>query len=52
MYLHWGRKAQYIVIHPNDSKMLDSCPEPGKNEALKMLDLQTKSAINSYKLQV
>jgi len=27
--------------------MLDSCPEPGKIEALKMLDLRTKSAIDS-----
>jgi hypothetical protein len=24
MYLHWGRKAQYIVIHPNDSKCATS----------------------------
>jgi hypothetical protein len=32
--------------------MLDFCLEPGKIEALKMLDLQTKSAINSDKLQV
>ncbi len=32
--------------------MLDSCLEPGKFDALKMLDLQTKSAINSNKLQV
>jgi hypothetical protein len=32
--------------------MLDSCLEPGKIEALKMLDLQTKSAIDSDKLQV
>jgi len=27
--------------------MLDYCLEPGKIEALKMLDLQTKSAIKS-----
>jgi len=32
--------------------MLDSCLEPGKIKALKMLDLQTKSAIDSNKLQV
>jgi hypothetical protein len=32
--------------------MLDFCLEPGIIEALKMLDLQTKSAINSYNLQV
>jgi hypothetical protein len=30
----------------------DCCLEPGKIEALKMLDLQTKSAINSNKFQV
>jgi hypothetical protein len=30
--------------------MLDSCPEPGKIDALKMLDSQTKSAINSKNL--
>ena len=32
--------------------MRDYCLEPGKIETLKMLDLQTKSAINSDKLQV
>jgi hypothetical protein len=32
--------------------MRDSCLEPGKIEALKMLDLQKKSVINSNKLQV
>jgi len=32
--------------------MLDSCLEPGKIDALKMLDLQTKSAIDSDNLQV
>ncbi len=32
--------------------MRDCCLEPGKIEALKMLDLQTKSAINSNKLKV
>jgi hypothetical protein len=32
--------------------MLDCCLEPGKIDALKMLDLQTKSAINSNILQV
>jgi hypothetical protein len=32
--------------------MLDSCLEPGKIKALKMLDLQTKSAIDSDNLQV
>jgi hypothetical protein len=32
--------------------MLDHCLKPGKIEALKMLDLQTKSAIDSEKLQV
>jgi len=32
--------------------MRDYCLEPGKIEALKMLDLQTKSAINSDNLQV
>jgi hypothetical protein len=32
--------------------MLASCLEPGKINALIMLDLQTKSAIDSDKLQV
>jgi len=32
--------------------MRDSCLEPGKIEALKMLDLQTKSTIISDKLHV
>jgi hypothetical protein len=32
--------------------MLDSCLEPGKIEALIMLDLQTKSTINLDNLQV
>ncbi len=32
--------------------MLDYCPELSKIEALKMLDLQTKSAIDSDNLQV
>jgi len=32
--------------------MHDYCLEPGKIEALKMLDLQTKSAINSDYLHV
>ena len=32
--------------------MLDCCLEPGKIEASKMLDLQTKSAIDSNNLQV
>jgi hypothetical protein len=32
--------------------MLDSCHEISKIEALKMLDLQTKSAINLDNLQV
>ncbi len=32
--------------------MRDFCLEPGKIEVLKMLDLQTKSAIDSYILQV
>jgi hypothetical protein len=32
--------------------MLDFCLEPGKINALIMLDLQTKSAIDSDKLQV
>jgi hypothetical protein len=32
--------------------MLDYCLELSKIEALKMLDLQTKSAIDSDKLQV
>jgi hypothetical protein len=32
--------------------MLDSCLEPGKIDALKMLDLQTKSAVNLDILQV
>jgi hypothetical protein len=27
--------------------MRDYCPEPGKFDAIKMLDLQTKSAIDS-----
>jgi hypothetical protein len=33
-------------------RMLDYCLEPGKIKVLKMLDLQTKSAIDSDKLQV
>jgi hypothetical protein len=33
-------------------QMLDSCLEPGKIEALIMLDLQTKSTINQNNLQV
>ena len=32
--------------------MLDSCLEPGKFEALKMRDLQTKSTIDSDNIQV
>jgi hypothetical protein len=32
--------------------MRDYCLEPGKIDALKMLDLQTKSAINTDNLQV
>jgi hypothetical protein len=32
--------------------MLDSCLEPGKIEALKMLDLQTKSTINLDNIQL
>ncbi len=32
--------------------MLDFCLEPGKIDALKMLDLETKSAIDSDNLQV
>jgi hypothetical protein len=32
--------------------MRDFCPELSKIETLKMLDLQTKSAIDSGKLQV
>jgi hypothetical protein len=32
--------------------MLDSCLEPGKIEALKMLDLETKSTINSICFRV
>jgi hypothetical protein len=32
--------------------MRDYCLEPGKIKVLKMLDLETKSAIDSDKLQV
>ena len=32
--------------------MLDYCPELSKNKVLKMIDLQTKSAIDSNKLKV
>jgi hypothetical protein len=32
------------VIHPNDSKCAITALNPAKNEALKMLDLQNKSA--------
>jgi hypothetical protein len=32
--------------------MIDYCLEPGKIEVLKMLDLETKSAIDSDNLQV
>ncbi len=34
------------------NKIDDFCLEPGKIKVLKMLDLQTKSAINSDKLRV
>ena len=33
-------------------QMLDSCLEPGKIDAIKMLDLQTKSTIDSDNSQV
>ena len=39
-------------VQTSVTKMHDSCLNVGKNEVLKMLDLQTKSAINSDKLQV
>ena len=39
------------ITYFNPQQMLD-CLEPGKIKALKMLDLETKSAINSEKLQV
>jgi hypothetical protein len=39
-------------VYSSGTKMHDVCLEPGKIEALKMLDLQTKSAINSNNLQV
>ncbi len=32
--------------------MIDFCLEPGKNEVLKILDLEKKSAIDSDKIQV
>jgi hypothetical protein len=35
-----------------DYDIEDACLEPVKYEVLKMLDLQTKSAVNSDKLQV
>jgi hypothetical protein len=34
------------------SRLTDFCLKPGKIKALKMLDSQTKSAIDSDKLQV
>ena len=39
-------------VQTSGTKMRDYCLEPGKIEALKMLDLQTKSAINSDNRQV
>jgi hypothetical protein len=40
------------VIHPNDSKCLIAALNLEKNDPLKMLDLQNKSAIDSDNLQV
>ena len=48
-------KPQYLVkIHffGIPLPMRDYCPEPGKIKALKMLDLQTKSAIDSDNMRV
>ncbi len=39
-------------VQTSGTKMHDCCLEPGKIEALKMLDLQTESAIDSNNLQV
>ncbi len=40
------------ITYFNPQQMLDFCLEPGKIEDLKMLDLQTKSAIILNILQV
>ncbi len=48
--LNYFYEPQYIVLtHFADIFMalIDFCLQPGKIDALKMLDLQTKSAINS-----
>ncbi len=50
--LNGGRKAPHFAVWPLEPKLKILCLEPGKIEALKMHDLQTKSAINSNNLQV
>jgi hypothetical protein len=41
-----------MLLFQELSRLTDFCLEPGKIDALKMLDLQTKSAINSDNIQV
>jgi hypothetical protein len=44
MYLHFGRKAQNIVIHPNDSKCVITALK-GENLMLKnLIDSEKKSS--------
>jgi hypothetical protein len=45
-------KTHYILWFYKPCKSCDTCLEPGKIDAPKKLDLQTKSAINSNNLQV
>jgi hypothetical protein len=46
-------KTQYLIFTQNCIVAIaDVCLNGGKNDALKMLDLQKNSAINSNKLQV
>jgi hypothetical protein len=42
----------YKDVNPPNNSMHDSCLELSKIDALKMLDLQTKSAIDSDNFQV
>ncbi len=44
-------KSHILKFH-NSAECDDCCLEPGKFKVLKMLDLQTKSAIISNNLQV
>ncbi len=42
----------HTIYHAGSQYMILRCLEPGKFETLKMLDLQTKSAMNSICFQV